>query len=287
MPDDPIPVLQSAPLAYERHEFLASPQARTLRILSEYIEPQQRFRQQRIHDTVVFFGSARMGPRDVAEQALGEAQKELRRTQTKLSRDRLEAAKQAVQMSRYYEDARELARRLTEWSMALAEHRARFVVCSGGGPGIMEAANRGAYEAKGRSVGLGITLPMEQLPNPYITEALNLQFHYFFMRKYWFAYLAKALVVFPGGFGTLDELFEILTLVQTKKIVKKMVVVIYGRKYWERVLNFQAMAEAGMISSDDLKLFEFADSPDDAFRIVKERLERDYLSGKKEVKPFA
>ena len=287
MPDDPIPVLDSAPLAYQRDDFMASPQARTLRILSEYIEPQQRFRQQRIHDTVVFFGSARMGPRDEAEKALGEAQKELRRLQTKAAREGLEAAKQAVHMSGYYEAAREVARRLTEWSMGLAEHKARFVVCSGGGPGIMEAANRGADEAKGRSVGLGITLPMEQLPNPYITPALNLQFHYFFMRKYWFAYLAKALIVFPGGFGTLDELFEILTLVQTKKIIKKMVVVIYGRKYWERVLNFQHMADSGMINADDLKLFEYADHPDEAFRIVKERLERDYLSGKKEVKPFA
>jgi len=287
MPEDPIPQLESAPLAYQREEFLNSPPARALRILAEYMEPQQRFRQHRIHDTVVFFGSARMGPREDAEKALAEAQKEVRRTQTKASRDRLEGAKQAVQMSRYYEDAREVARRLTEWSMSLPENRARFLVCSGGGPGIMEAANRGAYDAKGRSVGLGITLPMEQRPNPYITEALNLQFHYFFMRKYWFAYMAKALLVFPGGFGTLDELFEILTLVQTKKIVKKMVVVIYGRKYWDRVLNLQAMAEAGMINADDLKLFEWADSPDEAFRIVKDGLEQNYLSGKRESKPFA
>src|SRR5258706_714429 len=269
MPDDPIPVLDSAPLAYQRDDFMASPQARTLRILSEYIEPQQRFRQERIQDTVVFFGSARMGPRDEAEKALGEAQKELRRLQTKAAREGLEAAKQAVHMSGYYEAAREVARRLTEWSMGLAEHKARFVVCSGGGPGIMEAANRGADEAKGRSVGLGITLPMEQLPNPYITPALNLQFHYFFMRKYWFAYLAKALIVFPGGFGTLDELFEILTLVQTKKIIKKMVVVIYGRKYWERVVNFEVLVDEGMISHADMDLFQVADTPEEAFEKVK------------------
>jgi uncharacterized protein (TIGR00730 family) len=269
---------QKAPLvAYERPEFLNSPSARVMRILAEYLEPQMRFRQQKIHDTVVFFGSARIVSREKAERLLQEAQHNLKQNATKDARAALEEAKSALKMSKYYEDARELARMITEWSLSLASTPARFAICSGGGPGIMEAANRGAAEAKGQSVGLGITLPMEQLPNPYITESLNFLFHYFFMRKYWFAYLGKALVVFPGGFGTLDELFEILTLLQTGKIAKKMVVVIYGRKYWERVLNFEAIIEEGLISRADLSLFRFADSPLEAFEIVKSGLEEHYL----------
>lgn len=280
MKTDPKPPSPSPSLAYERKDFLASPPARVLRILAEYMEPQQRFRQQRIHDTVVFFGSARIQPKEESQRILQEAQQQLKRTQTREARAALEAARRGLRMSRYYEEARELARLLTTWSISLPEQRARFVVCSGGGPGIMEAANRGASEAQGRSVGLGITLPMEQLPNPYITGELNLRFHYFFMRKYWFAYLAKALIVFPGGFGTLDELFEILTLVQTNKIVKKMVVLIYGRKYWDRVLSFQAMVEDGMVGPADLSLFQFADTPEEAFRLVREGLEKNYLSGK-------
>jgi uncharacterized protein (TIGR00730 family) len=268
---------KAAPLAYQREEFMGSPAARTLRILSEYMEPQQRFRQQRVHDTVVMFGSARMVSREDADQQLSRAQHLFKQKQTKEARAALEAARHAVHMSSFYEDARELARRLTEWSMSLAEHRARFVICSGGGPGIMEAANRGAAEAGGRSVGLGITLPHEQLPNPYITPELNFQFHYFFMRKYWFAYLAKALIVFPGGFGTLDELFEILTLVQTGKIIKKMMVLVYGRKYWDRIVSFQEMARQGMISAEDLALFQYADAPEEAFELVKGGLEANYL----------
>ncbi len=280
MKTDPKPVTKAPPLAYERTDFLASPPARVLRILAEYMEPQQRFRQQRIHDTVVFFGSARIRPQDESQKILTEAQQQVKRTQTREARAALEAARQALKMSRYYEEARELARLLTAWSISLPEQKARFVVCSGGGPGIMEAANRGALEAQGRSVGLGITLPMEQLPNPYITPELNLQYHYFFMRKYWFAYLAKALIAFPGGFGTFDELFEVLTLVQTRKIIKKMVVLIYGRKFWDRVLNFQEIVSNGMISASDMSLFQFADSPEEAFRIVREGLEKNYLSGK-------
>jgi uncharacterized protein (TIGR00730 family) len=279
MKTDPKP-MTAPPLAYERKDFLESPPARVLRILAEYMEPQQRFRQQRIHDTVVFFGSARIKPQDESQKALQEAQAQLKRAQTREARAALEEARQALKMSRYYEEARELARLLTAWSISLTEQKARFVVCSGGGPGIMEAANRGAIEAQGRSVGLGITLPMEQLPNPYITNELNLQFHYFFMRKYWFAYLAKALIAFPGGFGTLDELFEVLTLIQTRKIVKKMIVLIYGRKYWDRVLNFQEIVSNGMIGAADLSLFQFADSPEEAFRLVKEGLEKNYLSGR-------
>src|SRR5580658_7935381 len=278
---------KAADPAYDRRDFMEGPSGRVLRILAEYMDPQQRMRRERVHDIVVFFGSARIVSREAAEWDLQEAQRNAKRTQTKEARAALEAAKNKVKMSRYYEEARELAKRLTQWSMSLAENRARFVICSGGGPGIMEAANRGASEAGGRTVGLGITLPMEQLPNSYITGALNFLFHYFFMRKYWFAYLGKALVVFPGGFGTLDELFEILTLLQTGKITKKMVVVVYGRKYWERVLNFQALVDDGVIAADDLKLFEFADTPDEAFEKVKGGLEKYYLQplGSGEGKP--
>jgi uncharacterized protein (TIGR00730 family) len=278
MPQKPPKSTQKAAApAYERHDFMESPSGRVLRILAEYMDPQQRLRRERVHDIVVFFGSARIVSREAAEWDLQEAQRNAKRTQTKQARAALEVAKHKVKMSRYYEEARELAKRLTAWSMALTENRARFVICSGGGPGIMEAANRGAAEAGGRTVGLGITLPMEQLPNGYITEALNFQFHYFFMRKYWFAYLGKALVVFPGGFGTLDELFEILTLIQTGKIVKKMVVLMYGRQYWERVLNFQTLVDEGVIAAEDLKLFDFADTPEEAFEKVKGGLEKYYL----------
>jgi len=271
---------KAPPVAYERPEFLNSPSARVMRILAEYMEPQMRFRQQKVHDTVVFFGSARIVSREKAERLLQEAQHTLKQNATKEARAALETAKSALKMSKYYEEARELAKMITEWSMSLATTPARFVICSGGGPGIMEAANRGAAEANGQSVGLGITLPMEQLPNSYITDTLNFLFHYFFMRKYWFAYLGKALVVFPGGFGTLDELFEILTLLQTGKIAKKMVVVVYGRKYWERVLNFEAIAEEGLINRSDLGLFHFADSPQEAFSIVKDGLEEYYLKAR-------
>jgi uncharacterized protein (TIGR00730 family) len=278
---------KAADPAYDRRDFIEGPPGRVLRILAEYMEPQQRFRRERVHDIVVFFGSARIVSRDAAEWELQDAQHTVKRTQTKQARAALEAAKHKMKMSRYYEEARELAHRLTAWSMALAESRARFVICSGGGPGIMEAANRGASEAGGRTVGLGITLPNEQLPNGYITESLNFQFHYFFMRKYWFAYLGKALVVFPGGFGTLDELFEILTLIQTGKIVKKMVVLMYGRQYWERVLNLQTLVDEGMINAEDLDLFEFADTPEEAFEKVKGGLEKYYLQSPAKLKDTA
>ena len=190
---------------------------------------------------------------------------------------KMKRAKAAVEMSRYYEDARKLARMHTEWAMSLQSKRLRFVVTSGGGPGIMEAANLGAYEAGGKTIGLNIRLPFEQMPNPYITPELNFEFHYFFMRKYWFAYLAKGLVVFPGGFGTLDEMFELLTLAQTGKLAKKIIVVLYGRDYWNRVINFQAMADWGAISPRDLELFYFADTPEEAFNIMKSELIKYHL----------
>lgn len=235
------------PLAYRNQGFLDTADARPLRILSEYLEPLAHFRDERIEDTIVFFGSARVhedGP-----------------------------------MARYYDEARELARLLTQWSDGLENSGRRFVICSGGGPGIMEAANRGAYDAGGKTVGLNIGLPFEQRPNPYITPALSFEFHYFFMRKFWFAYLAKALVVFPGGFGTLDELTEILTLVQTKKLRKKILILLYGESFWKEVINFDALVKHGMIAAEDLNLFQFADSPAAAFDFLKQGLAAQYLSG--------
>lgn len=289
----PLP-LQAAPLAYENQEFLDSPAARQLRILAEYSEPMARFRRERIEDTVVFFGSARFHALDVANSELellentGSVEKAPENEQpakpgeataSELKRKRAEAA---VEMARYYEDARTLARLMTEWSMKLPGRRHRFVITSGGGPGIMEAANRGAWEAGGKTIGLNIVLPFEQMPNPYITPDLNFNFHYFFMRKFWFAYLAKALVVFPGGFGTLDEMFELLTLDQTHKLDKKITVVIYGSEYWKGVINLEMLADKGAISPKDLDLFQFADTPEEAFAILKKGLEENYLTASEE-----
>ncbi|HSU18656.1 MAG TPA: TIGR00730 family Rossman fold protein [Acidobacteriaceae bacterium] len=286
--------LEAAPLAYENAGFLESPDGRSLRILAEYSEPMARFRRERIQDTVVFFGSARFHALDVANQEMellentgstrpapDEEQPakhdELASGETsELRRRRAEAA---VEMAHYYEDARTLARMLTEWAKELPGRRHRFVVTSGGGPGIMEAANRGAWEAGGKTIGLNIKLPFEQYPNPYITPELNFNFHYFFMRKYWFAYLAKALVVFPGGFGTLDEMFELLTLDQTHKLAKKITIVIYGSTYWKQVINLEMLAEKGAIALKDLDLFQFADTPEEAFAILKDGLTKYHLDG--------
>ena len=259
------------PLAYYNKEFLETTDARPIRILSEYLDPRRRFRLANIQDTVVFFGSARVHSRQRAERAL------LRLTKSKAQRNAEHAAalkrsRKAVEWSRYYEDARELAYRLTEWSMSLDETHRRFVVCSGGGPGIMEAANRGAYEAGGKSVGLNIALPFEQGPNRYITKGLHFEFHYFFMRKFWFAYLAKALVIFPGGFGTLDEMFEILTLAQTRKLKKKLLVILYGNDYWSEVFDLRPLVEWGAINERDLGLLSRVDSPDAAFEKLKNHL---------------
>lgn len=288
-PDSPPagPVLDPAPLAYLNPEFLNSPDGRILRILSEYAEPLARFRRERIQDTVVFFGSARFTGMDEAQQKLTTAEKPgsersaAAQSQTGQHRDAhqamLKSAQAGVEMARYYEEARQLARLLTEWTITLPGKRHRFVVTSGGGPGIMEAANRGARDAGGKTIGLNIRLPFEQFPNPYITPELNFEFHYFFMRKYWFAYLAKALVVFPGGFGTLDELFEILTLAQTQKLAKKILVIVYGREYWNKVLRLDALADSGAISPEDQKLFTFADTPEEALQSLKEGLTHYHL----------
>jgi uncharacterized protein (TIGR00730 family) len=189
----------------------------------------------------------------------------------------MKRAEAAVDMARYYEDARRLAFLLTEWSTQIPAKRHRFVVTTGGGPGIMEAANLGAHEAGGKTIGLNINLPFEQNPNAYITPSLNFEFHYFFMRKFWFAYLAKALVIFPGGFGTLDEFFEIVTLAQTEKLAKKIVIVIYGSEYWKKIVNFEAMVDAGMILPEDLELFKMCDSPEESFEFLKEGLTRHHL----------
>src|ERR1700678_3896074 len=284
--------LDQASLAYENADFLNSPEGRMLRIMAEYQEPMARFRRERIQDTVVFFGSARFRALDVANKELellentgsatpAPAEEQPARphevARGEASVQQLRLAEAAVEMASYYEDARTLAGMVSRWAMTLPGRRHRYVVTSGGGPGIMEAANRGAYEAGAKTIGLNIKLPFEQQPNPYITPALNFEFHYFFMRKYWFAYLAKALVVFPGGFGTLDEMFELLTLAQTKKLAKKISIVVYGSSYWKNVVNLELLADKGAISPRDLDLFQFADTPEEAFAILKEGLTRNHL----------
>jgi uncharacterized protein (TIGR00730 family) len=240
MPEQKPPSDNRRHVAYLNDDFLNSPDARGLRILAEYLEPLSHFRHERIRDTVVFFGSARI--------------------------------REEGPLARYYADARELAWLITEWAQQLANTSHRFVICSGGGPGIMEAANRGANDAGGKTVGLNIGLPFEQFPNPYITPELSFEFHYFFMRKFWFAYLAKALVVFPGGFGTMDEMFELLTLSQTEKLAKRIGIILYGSSYWKEVINFDALVRHGTISESDLSLFQYADTPQEAFGLLKTSL---------------
>jgi hypothetical protein len=269
--------MQQQPLAYLYPEFLESEDARPLRILAEYLEPLQRFRDQKVQDTVVFFGSARVDSRERALRALRTLRARGEHDATAEYEAELTRSRKAVEWARYYEDARSLAKLLTTWSRSLTSEHHRFVVTSGGGPGIMEAANRGAREAGGKTIGLNIRLPFEQGANPYITEGLHFEFHYFFMRKFWFAYLAKALVVFPGGFGTLDELFEILTLVQTDKLSKKIEVILYGSEYWDQVLTLKPMAEWGAIAEKDLDLLQVVDTPADAFERLRAHLVRHHL----------
>jgi uncharacterized protein (TIGR00730 family) len=261
--------MNQQPLAYLSREFVESEDGRPVRLLAEYLEPLRRFRAEQIQDTVVFFGSARVSSREGADRALLAL---LGDQAHRPDEEAIAAARRAVDWSRYYEDARSLAHMLTTWTRTLETPHHRFVVCSGGGPGIMEAANRGASEAGGKTIGLNIRLPYEQGANPYVSKNLHFEFHYFFMRKFWFAYLAKALVVFPGGFGTMDEMFEILTLAQTEKLSKKIEVLLYGREYWERVLRFEPLVEAGAISAGDLSLFKFVDSPEQAFECLKTHL---------------
>jgi len=264
--------MSQQPLAYLDPGFLESFEARPLRLMAEYLEPLRRFKEQKIQDTVVFFGSARVNSLHRAERALktlssrGVSEADLE------YQAELQKSRKAVEWARYYEDARELGYQLTAWSQTLQSENHRFVVTSGGGPGIMEAANRGAHDAGGKTIGLNIRLPYEQSANRYITDGLHFEFHYFFMRKFWFAYMAAAIVVFPGGFGTCDELFEILTLAQTDKLSKKIDVILYGREYWEQVLNLEPMAEWGAIARQDMDLLHRADTPDEAFEHLKEHL---------------
>jgi uncharacterized protein (TIGR00730 family) len=303
--------------AYLNEKFLTSPEARIVRILSEYVEPRSRLAHARVKDTIVFFGSARIHSPEEAEaelrqlknaKALAEQTNSLSKEVVSELEEALRRAQMHKELARYYEDATELARLLTEWSITQAAQnyekaqmakgqvaaaqireqipyvnvesikthsfRQRYVICSGGGPGIMEAANRGASLAGGKTIGFNIALPFEQMPNSFITDELNFEFHYFFMRKFWFAYLGKALVIFPGGFGTMDELFECLTLIQTGKIRKKMPIVVYGTSFWQKIIDMEMLEYYGMISRQDLNLIHFSDSPQEAFEYLSAELMR-------------
>ena len=263
--------------AYHNREFLDSSSARPIRLLSEFLEPQQQLRREGVRDTIVFFGSARIKSKKVCQIFLNEVKKKQNKSKklkTKYNKI-LEDIYTDLNMSRYYEDAVQLSKMLTRWSQSLREPN-RFIVCSGGGPGIMEAANKGAILAKGKSMGLNISLPFEQEPNPFITPALNFEFHYFFMRKFWFVYLSKAFIMFPGGFGTMDEMMEVLTLVQTQKLRKKVTMVLYGKDFWNTIINFNALVQMKVISKKDLKLFKIIDKPLDAFNYIVTELQKNY-----------
>jgi len=287
MPDGKRPKPQHAPKApHENKAFMESTPARPIRILAEYIHPLAQLKQQGVGDTVVMFGSARIDSHETAAARYTrmKAAKTGRFSKLKLKQHHaaLREAKSALEMSRYYEEARQLSHKLTTWALSLGPRPRRFVVCSGGGPGIMEAANRGAYEAGGKSIGLSIELPHEQFANPYISPELSFNFHYFFMRKLWFAQIAKALIVFPGGFGTMDELWEMMTLSQTDKMPKHTLILIYGRKYWNDVLNLKAMVRWGTINQSEHDLLQFADTVDEAFDLIRAGLEKYHM----QVDPF-
>jgi len=278
---------QHAPKApHEDPQFLESTPARPLRILAEYLHPLVQLKKEGIGDTIVMFGSARIESHETAQTRYTRLKKEktgkLSTAELAKHRAALRHAKSLLEMSRYYEEARQLAHKITSWSLTLGPRPRRFVVCSGGGPGIMEAANRGAIEAGGKSIGLSIELPHEQFANAYISPELSFNFHYFFMRKLWFAQIAKALIVFPGGFGTMDELWEMLTLLQTGKLAKHNIILIYGRKYWDEVLNWKAMVRWGTINEDEYKMLQFADNVDEAFDYIRAGLEKYHM----EVDPF-
>jgi uncharacterized protein (TIGR00730 family) len=277
---------QHAPKApHEDPVFLESTPARPLRIMAEYINPLAQLKREGIGDTIVIFGSARIHSREDAQGRLEHLKKLKVGKSAKAQenhRDALRSAKSALEMSRYYEEARALSHKITTWAMSLGPRPRRFVICSGGGPGIMEAANRGAYEAGGKSIGLSIELPHEQFANPYISPELSFNFHYFFMRKLWFAQIAKALIVFPGGFGTMDELWEMMTLLQTGKLTRTNLILIYGRKYWNDVLNLKGMVRWGTISATEYGLLQFADTVDEAFEVIRAGLEKYHM----EVDPF-
>jgi uncharacterized protein (TIGR00730 family) len=269
----------SPPLSFLNPDFLKSPAARSIRLIAEYLEPAERLRRAQVRDTIVFFGSARSVSPEEAESQLTQVNEEIAREGSAL-RELTEArtrAESAMRLSRYYKDAMELARRLTEWSESLTGDR-DFIICSGGSGGMMEAANRGASLAGGKTVGFNIQLPLEQSVNRYVPPELVFNFHYFFMRKFWFVYLAKALVIFPGGYGTMDEFFEVLTLIQTAKPRKVMPVVLFGTEYWDEVLNFDAMIRWGTVSAKDLEIFHKTDSVDDAYKYLTGKLEALYTT---------
>jgi uncharacterized protein (TIGR00730 family) len=268
--------------AYQDDEFLNSSDGRTVRMITEYLQPKSKFKKFKVMDTIVFFGSARLKSKRDALKDYNTV-RSFNPKQTENFAKKLREAQLYVDMSKYYEDAVELSRRLTEWSLNLETNANRFIVCTGGGPGIMEAANKGAKKAGGYSIGLNISIPFEQYVNPFVTPDLSFEFHYFFMRKFWFAYLSKALIVFPGGFGTMDEMFEILTLVQTAKIRKKIAVIIYDKKYWSKIINFDALVDMGMISKSDLSVFSMCDTIDEAYDSVIKHLKK-YYSKEKEPK---
>jgi uncharacterized protein (TIGR00730 family) len=263
--------------AYNNLEFLNSADARTIRMLAEFYEPKARFEKQNIVDTIVFFGSARTLPKREAKAALNELKRE-GKTKSRNYKSKLKAAENLVMMSKYYEDAVELSKRLTEWSMALPTDEKRFIICSGGGPGIMEAANKGAKRAGGYSVGLNISIPFEQFVNKYVKPELAFEFHYFFIRKFWFMYLAKALIVFPGGFGTMDEMMEMLTLIQTEKIKKPMKIIVYDEAFWKKIINFDALIEFGTISKTDMNHLDFCNSVDEAYTKITAHFKKHYLN---------
>jgi uncharacterized protein (TIGR00730 family) len=269
--------LPMAKLAYENPKFMESLGARPLRILAEYLDPLKQLRQEKVGDTIVMFGSARIQSHDKAVAEFEKVKRKAKGRRNTEWRVKIRQARAIVGMSRYYEDARALSHKITSWAMTLGNDPKRFVICSGGGPGIMEAANRGAAEAGGSSVGLSIQLPHEQRPNAFITPELNFCFHYFFMRKLWFAQKAKALIVFPGGFGTMDELWEMLTLLQTGKLSSHHLILIYGREYWDKVLNWNHMVRSGTISEREYKMLQFADTVDEAFAHVRADMEANHL----------
>jgi len=287
MPDGKRLKPQHAPKApHENPAFMESTPARPIRILAEYIHPLAQLKKEGIGDTIVMFGSARIESHETAAARytrLKEAKTgRMNKLKLKEHHSALREAKSALEMSRYYEEARQLSHKLTTWALSLGPRPRRFVVCSGGGPGIMEAANRGAYEAGGKSIGLSIELPHEQFANPYISPELSFNFHYFFMRKLWFAQIAKALIVFPGGFGTMDELWEMMTLWQTGKMRKHTPILIYGRKYWNDVLNLKSMVRWGTINQSEYDLLQFADTVEEAFEVIRSGLEKYHM----QVDPF-
>ena len=246
---------------YYNTEFLSSPEGRSIRILSEYYGPKRKLKKHKIENTIVFFGSARISPKSEHESIAKDSKQE------------------KLNMVQYYLDAQMLSKKLTEWSMKIKDPKRRHIICSGGGPGIMEAANRGAAEAGGQSIGLTISLPYEATNNEFISQDLNLKFHYFFMRKFWFLYSAKAFVVWPGGFGTLDELMELLTLIQTRKIKKRLPIILHGKDYWKNVINWKYLVDIGTISKEDLKLFHISDEINDSYTFITSFLEKQELEG--------